>query len=253
MKQFLITPAAGKRLIAVGMAHHPAIRRSLKKGMLVIIAGTTNGYIAEEVLRQMGEEGFSREGFHRGITVPPWVERNEMGRAGSEFPGDVVIRDGEWQRGLTIFDVADELGRDDVVLKGANALDFSSGRAAVYIGHPAGGTILSALQAVVGRRTRLIIPVGLEKMVPGDLDEIALKLNSPDAEGPRMLPIPGEVFTEVDAIRLLTGAEAHPVAAGGVCGAEGSVYLLVEGEGAEKIIGAVESEPPYAESFFRDR
>jgi len=253
MKQFLITPAAGKRLIARGMLEHPDLRTVLEDGTLVIIAGTTNGYVAEEILAAIGEEGFNRRGFHRGITVPVNFRKDEMGRLGIDFPGDVVIRDGRWERGLEIFDVADELGRGDLILKGANALDYNSRRAAVYIGHPMGGTILAALQAAAGRKTGLIIPVGLEKMVPGNLDEITLKLNSPGAEGPGMLPIPGRVFTEVDALELLTGASAEPVAAGGVYGAEGAYHILVEGsegsiETAERIMGELAAEPPYASS-----
>lgn len=257
MKQFLITPAAGKRLIARGMLRHPEVERVLEDGTLVIIAGTTNGYIAEEILAGIGEDGFDRRGFHRGITVPANISRDDMGRMGTDFPGDVVIRDGSWERGLEIFDVADELGRGDLVLKGANALDYRSGRAAVHIGHPMGGTVIAALQAAVGRKTGLIVPVGLEKIIPGDLDATALKLNSAAADGPGMLPIPGRVFTEVDALELLTGASAEPVAAGGVCGAEGAFYILVEGserslELAERIVGEIADEPPYANIYIKN-
>jgi len=249
MKQFLVTPAAGKRLIAWGMLEHPSIRRVLEGGTLVIIAGTTNGYIAEEILGQLGEDGFDRRGFHRGIIRPPYFRADGTGH---EFPGDVVIRRGRWDRGFTIFDVADELGRGDLILKGANALEYSSGRAAVYIGHPMGGTVFPALQAAAGRKTELIVPVGLEKMIPGDLYSKALRMNSAGTEGPGMLPVPGEVFTEVDALRLLAGVDAEPVAAGGVHGAEGAVHLLVDGsEGslkhAEDILKRAGMERPYAD------
>ncbi len=44
MKQFVITPAAGKRLIGKGMAVHHEIKGVLKGGTLVIIAA--NGYVA---------------------------------------------------------------------------------------------------------------------------------------------------------------------------------------------------------------
>lgn len=45
---------------------------------------------------------------------------------------------------------------------------------------------------------------------------MAIRLNAPGANGPRLLPVTGEVFTELDAIKLLTGAEPELVAAGGV-------------------------------------
>lgn len=39
----------------------------------------------------------------------------------------------------------------------------------------------------------------------------------------------GEIFTELDAIKLLAGADACLIAAGGVYGAEGSSWLGVTG------------------------
>ena len=254
MKQFLITPAAGKRIIAKALTEHPPVQKALKSGNIVIIAGTTNGYLAEELLSSIGQiDGFSRKRFFRGIILPPSQIRTENGRLPDEsgFPGDVVIVDGEWKKGLTIFDVVDDLREGDIIFKGANALDVNRKKAAIYIGHPQGGTILASLQAVVGRRVRLILPVGLEKRVSTDLDELAIKLNSPSAHGPRLLPVVGEVFTEIEAIFSLTGAKAEMVAAGGVAGAEGSVWLAVSGtsqevEAAQKLIKSVSKEPPFS-------
>jgi hypothetical protein len=253
MKQLVLSPAAGKRVIAMALAAHSAVQSALKSGTVVIVAGTTNGYVAEEILKAIGQsEGFSRSQFFRGIILPPWHKTTANGRLADQsgFPGDVIIANGIWQKGKTIFDVIDDLSEGDVILKGANALDLIRKQAAVLIGHPKGGTVLAALQAAVGRRVRLILPVGLEKRVPGDLNELALKLNAPGASGPRLLPVSGEVFTEIDAIRLLAGAEAELVAAGGVCGAEGSVWLALQGsvsqeEAAEKLLKKAAEEPGF--------
>ena len=253
MKQFVLSPAAGKRLIAKALASHPAIKAALKSGTVAIIAGTTNGYVAEEVLRSIGQsDGFSRRRFFRGIILPPWRPTTEAGALldQSGFPGDVIIINGVWQKGRTIMDIVDDLKEGDVILKGANALDLSRSQAAILIGHPKGGTIGAAIQAVVGRRVRLILPVGLEKRVPVDLMEVASRLNAPGNHGPRLMPVPGEVFTEIDAISLTTGAKAELIAAGGVCGAEGSVWLAVSGseeevEAAERLLKSVSSEPGF--------
>jgi hypothetical protein len=166
----------------------------------------------------------------------------------------VIIRQGKWIKGKTIFDVAEQLKEGDLILKGANALDLSRRQAAVLIGHPQAGTTGAILQVVAGRRVRLIVPVGLEKRILGDLHELALMLNSPGWDGPRLLPLPGEVFTEIDAIRLLTGACAQLVAAGGVGGAEGCVWLAVEGakdqlDAAQSLIGSVQGEPAFSLSL----
>jgi hypothetical protein len=244
MKQFCVTTAMGKRLIGRAMAAHPDIQAVLQKGTLVIIAGTTNGYVAEEILRSLGQaEGFSRLGFRRGVTVAPGAKA-----AQADLAGDVVIRNGQWLKGQTILDVADDLQEGDIVLKGANAFD-PHGQAAVQIGHPKGGTILAALPAVIGRRVRLIVPVGLEKRVFEDVNVLAQRCNAPGSEGPRLLPMPGEIFTEIHAIRLLTGAEACLLAAGGIYGAEGSAWLGISGseaqvQAAAGLIRSLAGEPP---------
>jgi hypothetical protein len=253
MKQFVITPAMGKRLIGKALALHPAIRTTLQSGTVVIVAGTTNGYVAEELLASIGQtEGFSRRRFFRGITLPPSRPTTKMGRLPDEstFPGDVIIVNGVWRKGKTIFDVIDDLKEGDVILKGANALDLSRKQAAICIGHPKAGTIGVALQAVMGRRVHLILPVGLEKRIHGDLVGLAAKVNLPGAEGPCLLPVPGQVFTEIDALSLLSGATAELVAAGGVCGAEGSVWLAVDGtaeqvNAAENLLASVALEPAF--------
>lgn len=253
MKQFIVTPAAGKRLIGKAIVKHAAVAAALKKGTVVIIAGSTNGYVAEEILLTLGLAGeFKKNRFFRGITLPP-IRPTKDGRLPDEsgFPGDVVIKDGVWQKGKTIFDVVDELREGDVILKGANALDLAQRRAAILIAHPKAGTIGVSLQAVAGRRVRLILPVGLEKRVTENLDELAAKMNEPGAQGARLIPVPGEIFTELDAIALLTGAKAQLVAAGGVCGAEGSVWLAISGKPAEEktaeaLIKAVADEPAFS-------
>ena len=236
------------------MANHPAIRKALKNGTVVIVAGTTNGYVAEEILKTYKiTNDFSRKHFFRGITLPPTKTVTKEGRLADEskFPGDVVITGGVLQKGKTIADVVDSLKEGDVIIKGANALDLEHRQAAILIGHPKAGTIGLALPAVVGRRVKLIIPVGLEKRINGDLNALAERLNAPDAGGYRLLPVQGEVFTELDALRALTAAEVDLIAAGGVCGAEGSVWVAVTGEPeqeafAEQVLAAVADEPAFS-------
>ena len=254
MKQFLITPAAGKRLIAKVLTKHPSILKAIKNGTVVIVAGTTNGYVAEEILKEHHiSNDFSRKHFFRGITLPPNDEVTEEGRVTDEskFPGDVVITNGVWQKGKTIADVVDSLKEGDVILKGANALDLTNKQAAILIGHPKAGTIGLALPAIVGRRVKLIIPVGVEKRINGDLSALAEKINTPGVGGYRLLPVIGEIFTEIEALKVLTGAEVELIAAGGVCGAEGSCLIAVNGteeqeKFAAEIVGSVNCERAFS-------
>lgn len=249
MKQFNLTTVMGKRLIAKGMAQHPDVQRVLEKGTLLIVAGTTNGYVAEEIFMALGQaEGFShasfsRVGFRRGVTVAQGAKLPK-----AELAGDVVIVDGQWQPGKTVFDVAESLKAGDVVLKGGNAFD-PYGQAAVQIGHPQGGTVMAVVPAVIGRRVQLIVPIGLEKRVFDDIHTLSLRVNDAATDGPRLMPLPGVVFTELDAIQLLTGAESVLIAGGGIFGAEGSAWIGVSGTeeqvaAAAALIKSVSGEPP---------
>ena len=134
MQQYVLSTAGSKRLIGKGMASHPAILAALESGTIVIVAGTTNGYVAEEVLTRIDQAaGFEKKRFFRGITLPPSGSGTGSGGPPKEgqFPGDVVISRGQWQKGMTIFDVVDDLREGDVIVKGANALDVARRRAAI--------------------------------------------------------------------------------------------------------------------------
>ncbi len=253
MFQFALTPSAGKRLIGKAMARHQAVIEALADRTLIIIAGTTNGYAAEEILAKIGQsDGFSRQRFFRGVTLPPQKGCGVEGRLpDGAFPGDVVISKGQWQKGKTLFDVLDNIGEGDVILKGANAVNLAQRQAAILIGHPKGGTIVAALQAVIGRRAHLILPVGLEKRIAASISELAMRINAPGAGGWRFMPAPGEVFTEIEAIRLLTGADSELIAGGGVGGAEGAVWLAIRGsqeqeQRAHAVLAEVAAEPAFA-------
>jgi len=253
IRQYPLTVAAGKRLIAKAMLVHPAINTTLANGKLVIVAGTTNGYIAEEILLSLGQSvGFSRRHFFRGITVSPaWITgpQNKL-PDGSAFPGDIVLHKGVWKRTETIFNVAPKLDENDLILKGANAVDLLNKHAASYVDHPETGPVGAVLSATLGKRTRLILPVGLEKRVPGNLATLANHLSEANAKGPRLCVLPGEVFTEIDAIRLLTGATAEIVAAGGVAGGEGCTWLAITGNQDEltamdNLMRTIHAEPAF--------
>jgi len=90
----------------------------------------------------------------------------------------------------------------------------------------------------------------LEKRINGDLHALAEKVNASGVGGYRLLPVPGQVFTELEAVNFSSGANAELFAAGGVCGAEGSCWLAVAGtkeqeEEAEKIFASVAHEPQF--------
>ena len=108
---------------------------------------------------------------------------------------------------------------------------------------------------LIARSVRLLVPVGLEKSLPGDFDDIADyvgALRQDDTSGPAFWPIPGEILTEIEAVEALTGANATGIGAGGIGGAEGAVRLLIDGspeqlDAAGKLIDDLQGEPAFLE------
>lgn len=264
-QQQFLTVAAGKRLIAKGVLALPSVARAWESGTIVVMAGSTNGLVVEECLRKAGmEPAFVRTAFVRGVTTAPgrkipervgaYENASAEGADGSPgekktvFPGDLVIERGVPRFDQTIFEVASALKAGDVVLKGANAVQLSRNQAGILIGHPEMGTIGPILQSVLGRRVGLVLPVGLEKRVEEDINDLARLMNGPDTSGVRLLPVVGEIVTELEALRLLTDVSARLVAAGGVCGAEGGVWLALTGSAdqlaeAAQLLRAIAREP----------
>lgn len=221
--QLILTPAQGKELIARAVVARKEVREAMKNHRLVIVAGSTNACVARLVLEQLGCAGdFCADGFLRGAVKP-------AGKNAGEFIGDVIIDHGVYLKGKTIADVGGSLGRGDVILKGANALDLHTGETAVLIGSPVLGTACFALQAAVGRKARLLVPVGVEKRIGTTIARAAALANAPGYAGPGLLPLPGEAVTEIHALKELFGVEAALVAAGGIWGCEGAAVFALSG------------------------
>ena len=224
--QFYLTPAAGKMLIAMGIARRPDVREALKDAKILVIGGTTNAYVANALLAEIGSDervGFPE--FHRGIVIPRGAKAEK-----AEFRGDLLIDRGTASFTDDLAAACESLKAGDIVFKGANALYLPTMTAGVLIGHMVtGGTVIEATKAVISRRAKLIMPVGVEKRVDRPLNELMELCNEPGGSGLRLFQAPGEVFTEIEAAMILTGSELEIVAAGGVNGAEGGVYFDARG------------------------
>jgi len=162
-------------------------------------------------------------------------------------------------------DAVKKLKAGDIVMKGANALDYKNKLAAnnIFVSPlfdvpgPEAGTTGVTMPYIVARKVHLIIPVGLEKQVAGDLVDMTLKMREPletlDIRSvPSMWLLTGEIVTELEAIKILTGATAFQANAGGVGGAEGGSWLVFRGtrDQVEKAIAltkSVKGELPFIE------
>ena len=224
---FLTVPES-KRLIAKGVASMGIVKKALANGMVAIGRGTTNGRIVEEIL---GEK-IDRGGYIAGRILPA---KKPRGTINSPSVPDVVLKNGQKVEGLSVVDSAAQMKQGDVYIKGCNALNYQQKMCGILIGHPMGGTI-SALGAVVSRKVHLILPVGLEKNVYGDINELSMKSREDDefiGGAPSLMPVTGNIVTEIEALEFLAGVKAVQVAAGGIAGAEGAVWLIMEGEKAQ--------------------
>ncbi len=245
---FSLTVAEGKRLIGKGVAALPQVQRAMAEGIVVVTRSTTSGYVLEELL---GEE-VDRCSFVTGRTLPSaHPERGEL------LTGDtpeMVLRNGEVQEDTAADDLLDELRAGDVIIKSPNALDYRGRQVGYLIGAPTGGTVGRYLGPAHGRHLWFVAPCGLEKQVASDLVEASRLLMSGGdrLRGPSLWVTPAEIVTELDAIRLLTGAQAMQIGAGGVMGAEGAAWITAYGtdaqvEAAQALVAEVHGEPEMLE------
>ena len=246
---FALTVAESKRLIAKGVAALPEVRSAMAHGTLAIAKGSTNSYIVEEILGHK----IDKTAYITGITTPSRPQTHP--KLAEEKLPDVVFRHGKRLEGVTVPQAVGEMTRGDVLIKGANALNYNERVAGILVGHPTGGTIGATYGTVISRGITLVIPVGFEKCVAESIAELALRLGRGGeviSDGiPGLFPVTGLIVTEIEAVEtLVPGVKASVVAAGGICGAEGAVWLLVEGERevvrrAADLIAAVQGEPPF--------
>ena len=238
----VLTSAESKRLIAKAVAQMDEVKYALRNGLIVITRGTTSAFVAEEIL---GKE-LDKAAFAGGLVIPMGLCINKT------LLREIVIERGKVREDLSYADAVDKLGAGDVYIKSANALD-PYGNVGILLAGRDGGTIGRAIGTIVARGVSLIIPVGLEKSIPARVFEVSREMGQERLDYSMGLPVGymplrGKVVSEVEAIKILSGAEALPVASGGVCGAEGAVTLLILGgednvNEAIKIVESVKGEP----------
>lgn len=221
--QVTLTVSEGKRLIARAVAAMPEVRRALATGVILLKGGTTVSAVAEELcgspLKIAGR-------------VTPGGARSY--RSAGSSPHCALLRKGVWEDADgKLRDIAPALAGDDLVIIGANIVD-THGNAAMMLGQALGGEPGTAVAGIFGQGCRVIIPAGLEKLVPGTVQEAVRNAGRAGVEKSMgmtvgLVPLVGTVVTEVDALRMLSGARCTVVGRGGVCGAEGGSTIMAEG------------------------
>jgi hypothetical protein len=243
-RQFILTVAESKRLIAKAVAALPEVQEAMENRTVVVATGTTNAYVLEEL---WGKK-IDKRAYRSGITTPKEPEKTEKAQP-EKIPDKVFIK-GKVADQYDRVTIAPDLKKGDIYIKGANVLNYDDYMAGILIGGLDGATIGNTIGHIIGKQVQLIIPIGLEKLTYEDINELYLIASEEDYEGPRMWPIVGTIITEIEALGLLTGVDTYLYSAGGIAGAEGSVRLLVEGSDEEvketlELIESIKGEPRY--------
>jgi hypothetical protein len=249
LAEVVLTPSESKRLIGKAVASMEVVKEVFKSGLIVIVKGTTNSYVAEEILK----EPIEKERYARGIIVPGMLSH----LPDEESIPDVVIEKGKVRKDLSLEEAIKMLKSGHVLMKGANALD-QDGITGVFLARAPftdGGTSGRFLGTVVGRGVNFIIPISLEKLIPISIREVVTQVSGKEVDlfmgAPvGVMPTMGKVVTEIEAFKILTGVEAINIGAGGVGGAEGARIFLLKGDDetvtkAFNLVQSIKGEPPF--------
>lgn len=229
----VLTSAQSKRLIAKAVAQMPQVRKAMEKGIIALPLCTTNGYIIEELTGEKLPDlsayccGFISEWGGCARPLDP-----------DEVTTEMYFRNGELHRvdfaEKSVADLAAEMDHDDILIKSGNALD-PSGRVGILAASPDAGELAPYLSKVYTMGIQFIAPMTLNKTVPVSIELISSQLGisklSEMVHGMKvgMVSLQGTTVTEVQAIQILTGADALPVAMNGLGTGEGCVTLLIQG------------------------
>ena len=249
LAQVVLTPTESKKLIAKAITKLDVVRQAATDGMLVIHPSSSTYFIFKELIGVKPKTNYWVCGVvtPRGTCVemamvlggysPPSMKYNP-----GELRGLWAIKNGKVLTENTTSELMEQMTAKDVYIKGVNALD-PQGKVGILIGERGGlGIVLSAWKK---KKFTLIFPVGLEKLIPISIRQAAMEAKQAKYEYGMGLPAglfpcpDGKTITEIDAVKILSGAIAVPIASGGLGGAEGATTLIIKGTN-EQVRDAIE-------------
>jgi len=234
--QIALTVNESKRLIAKAVVSLPEIKNALEKGKILLKGGTTVSAIAEELV---------------GIPLRICGRISKRGTVSSQIvsgkhPHSIMVEKGKIKNiDDSIVEVVKNLGRGDIIILSGNALD-SQKNVGIMAGSVSGGNPGIAFSGMLSEGAEVIIPIGLEKLIPGTIREASITAGRKDLDlscgmAVGLIPLCGKVVTEKDAVEILARINCTVIGKGGILGAEGSTVMVVEGldKEVEKILKVV--------------
>jgi len=258
--EVVLIPDESKKFIIKALLALDSVKAALKKGLIVVHPSSTTLYFYEAVMGRFpdaGEKWVSGMILPRGLcasrqTIEHMATQDQSMQDPLHNKNAWVFNKGRLQEKMRLGDILDRMSTDDIYIKGPNAID-PKGNVGVLYANPAGGggTIGRVIGSARKRKFHLLFPVGIEKLIPVSIRQAAKKAGFKRVDRAMgmpcgMIPIPadlGQKIDEVDAVRILSGAEATPIAAGGLGGAGGAVALAINGttDQVNLAVAAVES------------
>ncbi len=242
---FTLVPSESRRLIAKGVAAMREIKEASESGYTIICGGTTNGYVAQEIL---GAADIPPQKYTAGTICSRVLCTTDADRR-SPFP--IILYKGKRVE-KTIPEALNDFHLKTVIIKGANAID-STGKAGIISSGFDGGTMGATLGTAVSQGLKYIVPVGLEKFVASVEESCAWTgaktLDYSMGADFGMFVVPNAVVvTELEALKILAGVNSRHVASGGIGECAGAVVIVSEGtEGQVKkaiaLVEQVKGEP----------
>jgi len=256
MKSILtLTPEESKRLIAKAVVQMEVVKNAQANGIIGLARCSTNGYIVEELIGRKLENIMSYcSGYISG--------KGSCAVYSKQKSGLLVLNRGEevWLHHTEgdILKFIDQMDSNDVIIKSGNVID-PMGQVGTLVGHPTGGEAGNYLPYILAKGINLIVPMLISKYSPFPLFQLIQALGTSKIRVDRshgivcgMIPLPGLVVTEIDALKILCNTEAIPIAVNGIGSGRGSVTLLLEGDGsaidaAWYTVNGIKGEPPLEE------
>ena len=222
--QISLTVNESKRLIAIAIAQLPEVKTAYENGKIILKGGTSVSAVCEELtgtpLRISGR-----------ITEKGTLAAKNRDEA---LPHSALIENKSLINiNESISEVVDGLDREDVIIISGNAMDVN-GNVAMMAGAPGGGMPGRAVPGMMAQGARVIIPMSLNKLIPGSIRE-AIQAAGRDKDlsygmAVGLIPLTGKIVTEKDAIELLAPVSCTVIGKGGIQGGEGSTVMVVKGE-----------------------
>jgi hypothetical protein len=252
--QFVLTPTESKKLLSKAVVEMDSFKRALREGTIAIHPSSTTVFIMDELGFHLNPDAL----WICGLTVPRGLCASaqileEVYKAGKfepqKYTHSWVIRKGEWVREpLLLKELLSSLKEGDLYIKSPNSID-PEGKAGILFTATGAGTVGLVMKAQRKQHFEILLPTGLEKLINRPIKEVCREtpkhaMNFCTGTPCGLIPVQGTVITEVDAVKILSGAEVHMVAAGGVGGAEGAVVLTAKGHErqirkATEVLGSV--------------